>query len=503
MGSMRFFLILALLIPLGVSGHTVSWSSDTEVSESNTTIIYMHDDGFEPENITVEHGTAVTFKNVSETKSFWPASNVHPTHAGYPGSGIEKCESDARALIFDACGAVLPGESYTFQFDEPGEWRYHDHIDDTISGTITVEGYDADSFRERLRNWFTARAEDIGLFFDRFILIVCPQCEQRMLDAITTEGIRFDEAKARRLVALFGADKVMAALVDASPHVSFESGTREQCHAAAHIVGRAAYQVYGGDVFGRAIDARCQYGFLHGSIESMLAHYNGDTLVPSFNARCLEQVDLNARAQCQHALGHGLMVYYNYNLPEALDACEALSGGALLRCYEGAYMENAFTSYESAISARVHTSAWIDPTRPDFPCDASIIQESGGIRTAMCYYVQPLVWIQPREGVTDDVSAGMEGCARAPDAVKDICYQGVGIVLGGVVSGNETLARMCREAPSEYVYSCVAGIATVLRAHWKLDYEQEKNLLCFFLDTNTQDACRAAIDERSQWTFEI
>ena len=88
--------------------------------------------------VELDARTVVVFKNDSTSKNVWPASAIHPTHKVYPGSGIEKCGTEDADTIFDACKAIHPGESYSFTFDEVGEWKYHNHLQPSNSGTITV-----------------------------------------------------------------------------------------------------------------------------------------------------------------------------------------------------------------------------------------------------------------------------------------------------------------------------------------------------------------------------
>lgn len=81
-------------------------------------------EGYEPRAVTINEGEAVSFTNESE-EYHWPASDIHPTHGLYS-------EFDPRA-------PVAPGDTWTFIFDEPGEWDFHDHLRANETGTVTVE----------------------------------------------------------------------------------------------------------------------------------------------------------------------------------------------------------------------------------------------------------------------------------------------------------------------------------------------------------------------------
>lgn len=112
-------------------------SAGDEIPVEGTVVVYT-DGGFEPNSVGVAPGEAVTFVNNS-SRSFWPASAVHPTHKAYPGSDIAKCNTDEADSLFDACGSIPPGSSYTFTFDEVGTWNYHNHLRANMTGTVVVQ----------------------------------------------------------------------------------------------------------------------------------------------------------------------------------------------------------------------------------------------------------------------------------------------------------------------------------------------------------------------------
>jgi len=117
-------------------------SGDTETpmdeGEANETTITYTEDGFDPGIVTIAKGETVRFVNESGV-SFWPASAMHPTHTVYPGSDIELCATAEAVGLFDACGHVASGESWSFTFDEDGEWGYHDHLNASHFGKVVVE----------------------------------------------------------------------------------------------------------------------------------------------------------------------------------------------------------------------------------------------------------------------------------------------------------------------------------------------------------------------------
>lgn len=85
--------------------------------------IVLTEDGYEPDTLEIERGDEVVFSTTRD-EMFWPASNVHPTHRLYPA--------------FDPEEPIEPDDEWSFVFDEPGEWRFHDHLAPFFTGVITV-----------------------------------------------------------------------------------------------------------------------------------------------------------------------------------------------------------------------------------------------------------------------------------------------------------------------------------------------------------------------------
>jgi len=101
-----------------------SASPKTTASEK---IVSYSDSGFSPSTLTIQKGEVITFKNIG-SKMMWVASAMHPTHKVYPGSDITKCGTSLQAGTFDACKGYGLGESWEFQLNESGTWKYHDHL---------------------------------------------------------------------------------------------------------------------------------------------------------------------------------------------------------------------------------------------------------------------------------------------------------------------------------------------------------------------------------------
>ncbi len=78
---------------------------------------------FSPKNLTVKIGTKVTWVNKSGVVAT-VNSAVHPTHFVYPPLNL---------------GEFSNGQSVSLVFDKIGTYSYHNHLNPSQNGTITVK----------------------------------------------------------------------------------------------------------------------------------------------------------------------------------------------------------------------------------------------------------------------------------------------------------------------------------------------------------------------------
>lgn len=107
-----------------------------ENAPSDVVVTYT-DEGYSPKSVTIPVGATVTFVNQS-SKNMWVASARHPEHTVYSGTSLTQHCPDTAGTAFDQCAGGAPGSSYSFTFTKTGEWKYHDHIDATRFGSVTV-----------------------------------------------------------------------------------------------------------------------------------------------------------------------------------------------------------------------------------------------------------------------------------------------------------------------------------------------------------------------------
>ena len=131
----------------GVGGDTTQPAATTPTPPAATTpttpsapmavTVTYNGTAYTPKDVTIKKGGTVTWKN-SSSGNMWVASAQHPTHTVYSGtSRSAHCASSyTGAKPFDQC----KGETtdYTFAFDKTGKHGYHDHINASAFGSVTV-----------------------------------------------------------------------------------------------------------------------------------------------------------------------------------------------------------------------------------------------------------------------------------------------------------------------------------------------------------------------------
>lgn len=259
--------VLTAIVVLGLIG-TMIFVVSTYFQTDPLTIVRTNDE-FEPSEIEIELGDTVTFVNESD-EPMWPAANSHPTHNSL---------SD-----FDPLEPIAPGGSWTYTFNAPGEWGFHDHVRPGFRGVITA-GDPSDAPKD---------CDDPSL--DINSRVYCWGITGR--DIARAEGF---EAVFNWLGEQYSSNTVF----------------RNNCHDVTHIIGEVAYEAYDdhGETVIRPETSYCGYGFYHGFIEVALASFGA-----GYEERAREYCDMigeddsfpsqytaeTARSACDHGIGHAV-----------------------------------------------------------------------------------------------------------------------------------------------------------------------------------------------------
>jgi plastocyanin len=102
-------------------------SATPESTESATpaaNMVTITSTSFSPATLTIKAGDSVTWTN-SDTKLHAVNSDPHPAHTLYPD--------------LNDVSNISAGQSKSFTFTTAGTYKYHDHLNPTLTGTVIVE----------------------------------------------------------------------------------------------------------------------------------------------------------------------------------------------------------------------------------------------------------------------------------------------------------------------------------------------------------------------------
>jgi len=336
----------------------------------------------------------------------------------------------------------------------------------------------------------------VGVFIDlknrivRLYYQIVPGALERRLGDTTIFDITDDLEKLKEIVNIAGPSAVMNKILEES-----EGGTTLDCHQQAHQVGRAAYQVFGAGVFGEG-DASCHSGYYHGMMEAFLTSEGTKDLGERIIALCRGLDTDFTIFSCLHGIGHGVMAYEDYRLPEALKECTSLPDDfTKSACYGGAFMENIITA-QGLGAVPGHETEWVSETDYHFPCNA--VGDDYHTRFE-CYQMQTSWMLTLSDFNWEKVAYE---CTKAEEDIQFACFSSMGRDIAGVVhrKPNEII-ELCELAPkgSDAYKGCVYGAVNVVVEFWGVNVKNEGEEFCSLVrDETVKDFCFTTVKDRKQ-----
>ena len=483
---LRKFLLI-LIVPFFVFAHSPT--------SSNEIIIHMSDKGFEPEEVIINPGTKVIFENIS-SQPRWPASNLHPTHRLYPNSGIEKCGTPEETKIFDACRPIPPGKTFEFIFNYIGEWRYHDHLFPQMKGKIIVKEQDIKNYNRPTTERQVYLIDKINIPVGEKNLGIVNLIFQKILDFIKNlfsslfNNLNLKSFKSEQEFLnqdIFAITKNEKSLYywmkKVGPKKMIEKLTKDSnggrnldCHQEAHLIGRAAYKIYGIDLAFQQGDAACHSGFYHGAIEEFIRENGTDNLSQKIAKLCEKFSTQFGKFECLHGLGHGIMAFEDYDLIKALDACDKL-GTDYERgsCYGGVFMENIVTG-QGLGAVPGHYTEWLSKEDPQFPCNVDFVKNNLS-RQLQCWQMQTS-WMLNLFNY--DFKRVVSECLKAPENMIPVCFVSLGRDIAGFTLRDPLkIIKICDLVQDDNYYSqCIIGAVNVIVDFWGADVNGKATELC-------------------------
>lgn len=300
------------------------------------------------------------------------------------------------------------------------------------------------------------------------------------------------EQKITKLIQDKGSKEAIKELVVYSQSSSID------CHQALHSAGRIASKMMGVEKAFESGESDCQSGWYHGSIEGFLIENGRDNIEPKIDKLCTKSKNSFYTHQCYHGAGHGLMGWYSYELPTALEKC-ALMKIAISQssCATGVYMENLMARFvpsnkEVFNTNNAHKTKYIKDDDISYPCNSvkQFIQE--------CYFFQSSVVLAISN---NDFDLAARMCQLAEDIYKPSCYQSYGRDSDNWAGSdpNKTKPYCDKIKESDYKKDCLIG--AVQNSFWEAKYFNRAISYCQYIwwgELSNQECMktvlRAAVD---------
>lgn len=333
----------------------------------------------------------------------------------------------------------------------------------------------------------------IGVFFGHILYLKKVAADainvrRNIVAQITSTPIR-DIAKnkdlLRQALELLGVNPLMQKLVTDS-----NSGNAFDCHQEAHAIGRAGYELDKEKVFSEC-SASCHSGCYHGAMESFLHEKGTANIAAEVHEVCKIFQTSFSSFECLHGVGHGVLAYYDYDLPEALNQCGKLSTDfERASCYGGAFMENIITGQGYGANPNIHETEYLSDD-PLFPCND--IDQSPTIQTE-CYKMQTS-WMLTI--FKYDFKKVANACLRVPGNMIHTCFLSYGRdAAGQTLRDPQKMANYCATIPEMYREDCVRGALNVVVDFWGPSLQNQAVDFCKILSGDEKSSCYATLRSR-------
>jgi hypothetical protein len=212
------------------------------------------------------------------------------------------------------------------------------------------------------------------------------------------------------------------------------------CHLIAHGIGWGSYQKDPSDwrTLIRDMNPTCNYGAIHGVLEQYINSLPGKSLTPEIIPTiCGDQ----PRADCNHIVGHLLLVETRADVPKALKLCDVFDFSSTQKdfCITGVFMEE-----ETALNLVQHDivpQSWLDWPARLSPLE-KLCRSFSGANAEGCW--QEIVHVALAKFQNDPVKTwAFCNTAQVPEGAKRCVRHSIGIIGASKNFDLPALKSMC------------------------------------------------------------
>ena len=207
----------------------------------------------------------------------------------------------------------------------------------------------------------------------------------------------------------------------------------DECHDIVHEIGHAAYEKYGLKESFKYQNDLCGSGYIHGVIEKYFEDHKGEAIDATKICNVTD-------GRCFHGIGHGLMLYHDYDLLTSVQACMKLAKSfAISNCTDGVFMQY----FSTGETKTVNTNAF------------SICTSFESFARGSCFFYGPRYHLKYNE-LIDKVHAE---CKKLSGYDRVVCMKGIGSGLTKFhISDLRIPENFCFNAEDTDQESCVSGM---------------------------------------------
>lgn len=383
----------------------------------NDLVVQMDEKGFRPQDITINQGETVIFKNIGK-ESHWPASNIHPTHEIYSE--------------FDPKKPIVSGTSWSFRFEKEGEFRFHDHLNPRFTGNIITKEKKSTNSKSQSQNrsnivWLdrissifnfsVTKNVKVNKKFSKPIPIDSRKlykemdfgcrnsdssCIGNLLSDITK---KYGPQTAIDILGFLQNDDKVARSIDD--------------HQLAHKIGRQTSATSGYNAQSFLLCPMSSYngGCQHGFFETALAQsQNYKEAVDLVCGSLDKSFSSKFKFYCYHGVGHGVMMAQAYNLSASLAICDSLSQQfAQDGCWQGVFMENVNGMMKGEVKSGIFSDK--DPLAP-----CNVVKEKYRHECFINHSGRLMVYFE------NNIEKAANACLGAPKNYISSCLQTLGLL---------------------------------------------------------------------------
>lgn len=439
---------------------TTNYQPLTIYGHSQTQIIEMTPDGFSPDPVTIDINSTIIFLN-KDIEPRWPASNVHPTHELYPE--------------FDPKRGINPGESWTFNLKNIGEWKYHDHIFPHKRGTIKVitESRVNEIAKQTtfpLDVWEATLEKVKKILSQLFNNFKTKQDRLPVAEEFKVFSYPQQEKAIHDLAEAQGAQKAWEFIKETFKGAGGSSGN---IHDLAHLSGQLLFNKNGFEGLS-SCSKEFSFGCYHGFLDTAFAR-NLDHLEDAYNG-CLKLGPANSgpSASCIHGIGHGVASYFSTaDIKKSLSTCRKLISGQEF-CFDGVFMEYVRSASDS----------FFKKEDPLYPCN-ELEKEFGYAYSFSCGRNQPSLLMGRFNKSFDGVVSVCLNSISKP--FKEACFDSLGFSVASSGNPDQIIASCQKISDPLYSKRCLQAAAGEL-VFQEIPGWKEKS----------KAVCNASIEGRSQ-----